>query len=381
MDAVKAGPGLANKRARRTRSPGVRRNRWELLAVLVLVVVMVIIGHNSITMVTTASFTMAFVLLGQSWNLVSGLAGPLALGQAAFFGISDFLTLWLNSAHHVNQYLGILAGIGASVVIAGIVGLATLRLPGFFFAIASLMVPLIIQAVILYFGFFQVERPFVTVSKPGQFLFTDSYPYVIIGGVLVFLVAVLTAVIAQRKIGRYFVAIRENSRAAEASGVPVFQYRLYAFLIASVIAAIAGALYGQLTFVFDPIDAFDPSVSIEALVVALVGGAGTVVGPVLGGMIVVPAAQLARTYLYQEAGLDQIGYAILLLIVALWFPSGAYPTIAAAVRRRRAASAPPSTLDRAIDPAAAPEPPAPDPSDPPDRPKPPARIESEAVPR
>jgi branched-chain amino acid transport system permease protein len=200
----------------------------------------------------------------------------------------------------------------------------------------------------------------------------------------VFLVAVLTAVIAQRKIGRYFVAIRENSRAAEASGVPVFQYRLYAFLIASVIAAIAGALYGQLTFVFDPIDAFDPSVSIEALVVALVGGAGTVVGPVLGGMIVVPAAQLARTYLYQEAGLDQIGYAILLLIVALWFPSGAYPTIAAAVRRRRSASAPPSTLDRAIDPAAAPEPPTSDPPGPPGRPKrpePPARIESEAVPR
>jgi branched-chain amino acid transport system permease protein len=310
-----------------------RRNRWELLAVVVLVVVIVLVGHNTAALATTAAFTLVFTILGQSWNVISGLAGPLALGQAAFFGLSDFLTLWLNSAHHVNQYVGILLGILASVVIAGVVGLATLRLPSFFFAIASLMVPLVLQALVLYYGFFQVERPFSLTSRPGNFYFTGVYSYVLIGAVLVVAAAVFTAVLAQRRIGRYFVAIRENTRAAEASGVPTFRYKIYAFLIASVLAAIAGALYGQLTFVFDPLDAFDPSVSIEALVVVLVGGAGTVVGPVLGAMIVVPAAQLARTYLHQAAGLDQIGYAVLLLIVAMWFPSGAYPTVAFHVRR------------------------------------------------
>lgn len=333
-----------------------RRNRWELLGVLVLVVTMVLIGHNTPALASVAAFTMAFTILGQSWNMVSGLAGPLALGQAAFFGISDFLTLWLNSQHHLNQYLGILLGIVASLAIAGIVGLATLRLPSFFFAIASLMVPLVLQALILYYGFFQVERPFRLTSQPGDFYFTAVYSYVLIGALLVVATAVVTAVVAQRRIGRYFVAIRENSRAAEASGVPTFRYRLYAFLIGSVLAAIAGALYGQLTFVFDPLDAFDPSVSIEALVVVLVGGAGTVVGPVLGAMIVVPASQLARTYLHQAAGLDQIGYAVLLLIVALWFPSGAYPTIAHYVRRVRTRRQK-GRDDRAPDPAAPPKPP------------------------
>lgn len=333
-----------------------RRNRWELLGVIVLVVAMVLIGHNTPALASVAAFTMAFTLLGQSWNVVSGLAGPLALGQAAFFGISDFLTLWLNSQHHVNQYLGILLGILASVVIAAIVGLATLRLPSFFFAIASLMVPLVLQALILYYGFFQVERPFRVTSQPGDFYFTGVYSYVLIGALLVVVMAVITAVIAQRRIGRYFVAIRENARAAEASGVPTYRYRLYAFLIGAVIAAIAGALYGQLTFVFDPLDAFDPSVSIEALVVVLVGGAGTVVGPVLGAMIVVPAAQLARTYLHQAAGLDQIGYAVLLLIVAMWFPSGAYPTVAYYIRRLRTRRR--QDRDSAPDPAAPPKPPS-----------------------
>lgn len=317
------------------RVPVVKRSRRELVAVVVLVVVLVAVAKGSPTFATTAAFTMTFILLGQSWNLISGLAGPLALGQAAFFGISDFAVLELHT-HGVNQYVGIVAGVAASLVLALIVGLATLRLPGFFFAIASLMVPLIVQAVILYFGFFQVERPFSVNSDPGNFFFTDPWSYVLIGGVLVVVAAALTTVISGRKIGRYFVAIRENQRAAEASGVPTYRYKLYAFLIASVFASIAGALYSQLTFVFDPLDAFDPTVSVQALVVTLVGGAGTVLGPVLGGTIIVPATQFARTYLHQLPGLDQIGYAVLLLVVALWFPRGAYPTISLYLRDRRA---------------------------------------------
>lgn len=321
------------------RVPAVKRNRRELLSVFLLVVTVIAVAKGSSTIATTAAFTLTFILLGQSWNLIGGFAGPLALGQAAFFGITDFSVLWLGS-HGINQYIGILAGVGASLILALIVGLATLRLPGFFFAISSLMVPLIVQAVILYFGFFQVERPFKVNDNPADFYFTDPWAYVLIGGLLVIVVAGLTTTIAGRKIGRFFVAIRENPRAAEASGIPTFRYKIYAFLTASVVASLAGALYGQLTFVFDPIDAFDPSVSVQALIVALVGGAGTVVGPVLGGLVVIPAAQLARTYLHQVPGLDQIGFAVLLLVIAFWFPRGAYPTIADALRGRRARRSP-----------------------------------------
>lgn len=327
-------PAVRDERRPAHRIPAVRRSRYELLAAVVLVLALAAFAKGSPDFATTAAFTMTFVLLGQSWNLISGLAGPLALGQAAFFGITDFVVLLLRS-HGMNQFAGIGVGIAASLVLALIVGLATLRLPGFFFAIASLMVPLIVQAVILYFGFFQVERVFATEDDPADFYFSDPWAYVVIGGGLVIVAAALTMIIAGRRMGRYFVAIRENQRAAEASGVPTFRYKVYAFLIASVFASLAGALYGQLTFVFDPLDAFDPSVSVQALVVALVGGAGTVIGPVLGGVIIVPAAQFARTYLHQTPGLDQICYAVLLLVVALWFPRGAYPTIALYLRHRR----------------------------------------------
>ncbi|GAA1857333.1 hypothetical protein GCM10009836_41980 [Pseudonocardia ailaonensis] len=325
---------VTREKAATRKLPGVGRSRRELLAVVALVVVVVVVALISPDMSTTAAFTMTFVLLGQSWNLISGLAGPLALGQAAFFGITDFTILVLRT-HGVNQYLGIVVGIVASVLLALIVGLATLRLPGFFFAIASLMVPLIIQAVILYFGFFQVERPFSPEDTPGDFNFNDPFVYLCIAAVFVLVAAVVTMVVKGRRMGRYFQAIRENPRAAEASGVPTFRYKVYAFLIAAVFASLAGTFYSQLTFVFDPLDAFDPTVSVQALVVTLVGGAGTVLGPVLGGVIIIPLTQLARTYLFQLPGLDQIAYAVLLLAVALWFPRGAYPTVARALRNRK----------------------------------------------
>lgn len=312
-----------------------RSVRIETVVVGVVAVASIWIATGSKVAATIIAFMMVWTLMGQSWNIVSGMAGPLALGQAAFFGTTDLLSLLLHTQDGLNTYLAILIGLAASAAVAIIVAVATLRLPSFFFAIASLMVPLILQAVVEYKGYYQVLRPTFENNTPSQFWWDGPFAYVVTGGLMVFAVALLTAVISRRKMGRFFVAIRENERAAEASGVPTVRYKLYAFVIAAVVAGLAGALYAQLTFVFDPTDAFDPSVSVQALVVALVGGAGTVLGPVVGGLIVVPADQLAHIYLHQAPGLDQIGYAALLLVVALWFPRGAYPTIASFVSSRR----------------------------------------------
>ncbi len=310
--------------------------RLETVAVVVAVAISVWVATSSRVAATIVAFMMVWVLMGQSWNIVSGLAGPLALGQAAFFGLTDLLSLQLHAGLKLNTYVAILLGLLASALLAALIAVATLRLPAFFFAIASLMVPLILEAVVEYLGYYQVLRPTYETSHPGQFWWSGPLPYAFIGGGLVIAVTGLTGFIMRRRIGRYFVAIRENQRAAEATGIATTRYKLYAFVIAAVVAGMAGALYAQLTFVFDPTDAFDPSISVQALVIALVGGAGTVLGPLVGGLIVVPADQLAHIYLHQAPGLDQIGYALLLLIVALWFPSGAYPSIADGVRSWRA---------------------------------------------
>ena len=343
---------VARTRSRKMVSGGMRHAKVEAGLVIVIAIVAVLVANASGLAATICAFTLVWLLMGQSWNIISGMAGPLALGQAAFFGTSDFLSIYLHTNAGMNTWVAILLGLLASAAMAAVLGTLALRLPFFYFAIASLMVPLILQSLAEYGGFFELLRPTYEKSTPSQFWWAGPYPYVIVGAIAVGIVGLLTARLANVRMGRYFMAIRENQRAAEASGVPTSRYKVYAFVIAAVIAGFAGVIYGQLTFVFDPTSVFDPSVSIEALVIALVGGAGTVLGPAIGAIIIVPATELTLTYLNQAPGLNEIAYAILLFIVAMWFPRGAYPTIAAWVRglrRRRGASTSTTSIGTAAD--------------------------------
>lgn len=308
----------------------------EVAGTVVVIVAAIFFARTSAVATSILAFTFVWVLLGQSWNIISGLAGPLALGQAAFFGLTEVLTLVLHQNAGLNTYLAILLGLAACVVLAVIVGIATLRLPAFFFAIATLTVPLIIEALVENAGYTEVLRTTYSGNTPSQFWWTGPYPYLVIAGILIMVLAAATAILMRARIGRFWVAIRENERAADASGIPTTRYKLYAFVIGAVIAGVAGAIYIQLIFVFAPTSVFAPQISVLGLVVVLVGGSGTVFGPVLGGLIIGAGKQLTNIYMSSTPGLPIIGYAVLLLIVAFWFPRGVYPSIAQWVRNLRA---------------------------------------------
>jgi len=318
----------AESRGRQMTGGTMRHSKAEAGVVALIVIVCVLFAQAGSLPQTIVAFTLVWLLMGQSWNIISGMTGPLALGQAAFFGTSDFLSIWLHTNIGMNTWLAILLGLLASAALAAVLG------------VASLMVPLILESLAEYGGFYSVLRPSYPSATFAQFWWPTPNAYVIIGAIAVLLVAVFTAWLANRRTGRFFLAIRENQRAAEATGVPTFRYKVYAFVISAVIAGFAGVLYGQLTYVFDPTSVFDPSISIQALVIALVGGAGTILGPAIGAIIIVPATELALTYLSQAPGLNGIAYAILLFAVAMWFPRGVYPTIAAKVSEARKRSRP-----------------------------------------
>lgn len=325
----------AKSRSRQMIGGSMRHSGVEAGVVGLIAIACIVVAQGGSLPLAIAAFTLVWLLMGQSWNIISGMAGPLALGQAAFFGTSDFLSIYLHTNAGMNTWLAILCGLLASAAMATLVGAMALRLPFFYFAIASLIVPLILESLAQYWGFYEVLRPSYPNATFAEFWWPTANAYVIVGAIAVTLVAVFTAWLSRARTGRFFLAIRENQRAAEASGVPTSRYKVYAFVIASLIAGFAGVLYGQLTYVFDPTSVFDPSVSIEALVICLVGGAGTVLGPAIGAIIIVPASQLTLTYLSQSPGLNDIAYAILLFAVAMWFPRGIYPTIAAKIRAAR----------------------------------------------
>ena len=307
-----------------------------------LLVLVGLYASRSESSAQVASFMVVWALLGMSWNLISGYAGPISLGQGAFFGVTSFTTTLLMRDYDLTPYVGILVGIVLSVALAAFVGYLTLRLSGLYFALATLTVPLTLGVLVRYFGYYEIARPYLG-NSIAYFQFNESLPYYVIGALLVTLVMFFTAWLEDTRLGRYFVAIRENERAAEASGVPTFRYKMYAFLMAAVVAALAGGIYSQLAFVLSPDDVFNPLVSVQALLVVLVGGAGTVLGPVLGALVVIPGGEFMARRFDQLPGLDRAAYAVLLLAVAFWSPRGLYPYVVKVLervwpRRRRVAA-------------------------------------------
>lgn len=280
----------------------------------------------------TAALAVVWCLMAMGWNIISGYAGPLSLGQGAFFGLTAFFTTMLFSRFNLSPFIGIVVGVVVSVLVAFAIGLLTLRLSGLYFALATLTIPLIIGVLTKYFGFYEIARPYVGESL-AYLQFDSSVPYYLITALLVILGLFFTAYLTGTRTGRYFVAIRENPRAAEASGVPTSRYKLIAFLIGAGFSALAGGLYSQLAFVFNPDDVYSPLISVQALLIVLIGGPGTVLGPLIGAAIVIPGGELLAQNFSQLPGLNNLAYAAVLFIVALFSKGGLYPLIEGLVLR------------------------------------------------
>ena len=141
-----------------------------------LLVVGALYGLSSETAAHTMALTAVWALMATGWNIISGYAGPISLGQGAFFGLTAFTTTVLFANYDLTPYLGIAVGVVASLVLAAIIGLVTLRLSGLYFALATLTIPLIMGTLTRYFGFYEVPRPYVGESF-AYFQFNDSLPY------------------------------------------------------------------------------------------------------------------------------------------------------------------------------------------------------------
>jgi ABC-type branched-subunit amino acid transport system permease subunit len=293
----------------------------------VLLVVGGLYGLTSESAANLMALTAVWALMACGWNFISGYAGPISLGQGAFFGLTAFTTTVLFADRNITPYLGILVGVVVSVALAAVIGLTTLRLSGLYFALATLTIPLIMATVTRYLGYHEVPRPYVGESV-AFFQFDGSLPYYVAAAVLVAATLFFTAYLAGTRTGRYFVAIRENERAAEASGVPTFRYKFLAFLLGAVFSGLAGGLYSQLSFVFSPDEVYNPIISVQALLIVLIGGPGTVLGPVIGALLVIPLAELTSVYFSQLPGLNELAYAIVLLLVAFWSRRGLLPALA-----------------------------------------------------
>jgi branched-chain amino acid transport system permease protein len=283
--------------------------------------------------VTVFIFIFFYAYLGQAWNLVGGYAGQLSAGHAAFVGLGAYTSAMLSMTLGLTPWLGMLVGGALAGALGALIAYLGFRfgLRGFYFVLLTVAFAEIGRIVALNTdavgGALGLYITFT--GNPRQFQFQDNRAYYYVALVMMLAATALVAALERRRFGEYLKAIREDENACEALGVDTFRYKMLAMVISSFLTGVGGTFYAYYLFSLQPNAVFGIPLSVEIIIRPIVGGAGTVLGPVLGSFILSPLGELSRVYLSQGAlsGLHLIVYGVLLIVVVLFFPQGAYPAL------------------------------------------------------
>jgi len=282
------------------------------------------IGDYYVHMVTSMLF---FGYLGLAWNILGGYGGQFSFGHAAFFGVGAFTSTLLQINLGINPWIGmVLAGI-AGMLLGLFIGSLCFRygLRGPYFALAMLALAEMLR--LLAVELMTLTYPLgITIPLKGDsfwdFQFRDRVPYYYIMLFMTAAALYLTRIIEEKRIGSYFKAIRENENAAETLGINLFKYKLIAMGISSFLTAMGGTFYAQYYLIVDEEGAFGVPVSIEILLGPIIGGSGTVLGPVLGAGILECLSEITRNLLEGYSGVHLMVYGTILVIVIIYLPNG-----------------------------------------------------------
>ncbi len=292
------------------------------------------------------------ILLGSSWNILGGYTGQYSVGHAAYFGIGAYTTLILLQYHNIPPWYGVWAGMLAALILSLFVGLTCFRLRGPYFVLASIAVTEILRVSALNLKQLTngAEGILATVIPPLTFRgavltdFLTKLPFYYMGLVLVCLIIAVTWLVQHSKLGYYFQAIREDQDAARSLGISLTFYKNTALGISAIFTSLAGSLYAVYVGFIDPPTVMGLDRSVQIVLICIIGGIGTISGPVIGAVVLVPLSEALRSNLITEelislgfvnAGsrtgaflTENLGhahvliYGILVVIVILYMPDG-----------------------------------------------------------
>jgi len=280
--------------------------------------------------------------MGLAWNIISGYAGQISFGHQAFFGIGAYVTVLLVVKLGLTPWIGMIVAVAVAVLAAVLIGLPTFRLAGIYFGLATLAYPLIFRIVMDWLGYQEVAIPMKREHQGWFMQFTEPRSFDLLAlGVLAGTLA-LSRVIETSRLGYRLRAIRENEQAAEAMGVDAFRGKMAAYMLSAVPAAVVGAVYiHAILFIVTPEAVFGLLVISQTLVVCLVGGTGTLWGPLIGAAIMVPVSEvLDATVGDRLPGIQGVVYGGTLVLFMMYAPEGVYWRLRQALHRRRDAPVP-----------------------------------------
>ena len=259
-----------------------------------------------------------YVALGSAWNILGGFAGQLSLGHAAFFGIGAYTSAVIASKTSLSPWLAIVISPLVVLPIALIVGWICFRLRGPYFTLATIAVGEVVRLVTLNWTSLTGGAVGVVIH-PSVFDGTSKLPYYYVILVIALSSIMLCSVLSRRKLGYYLMSIREDEETAESIGIDTTRYKLVALALSASLTAITGAFYANYFLFVDPTIVLPLALSVEIVLIAIIGGLGTVAGPILGAILLKLSSELFRNEFAQA---NLLIYGVLLIVVILFMPGG-----------------------------------------------------------
>ena len=318
------------------------RSGATILVVLAILLMLPSFVYSDFWM-NLAILSLYYGFLGQAWNLLGGYGGQFSFGHAAFFGTGAYAAAAFQVRFGLNPWLDfVVAGILAAAVGAFIGSLSfRYRLRGSYFALVTLAFAEVFRILANTFEFtgagVGLLVPLKQTAANFQFVQKSGYYFVILA--LTACGLMLAWWIENSRFGARLVAVRENEDAARALGVDVFRTKLAAITLSAALTGFAGAFYVQYFLYIDPAIAYGPSVSVTALLVPIIGGLGSTLGPLLGAVVLQFLDQAAQAAMGDAPGLNLVLYGAILVVMLMFLPNGLFSLArVSALRLLRAAT-------------------------------------------
>jgi branched-chain amino acid transport system permease protein len=290
-------------------------------------------------LLTVLILILYFAYTGQAWNIMMGFAGQLSLGHAIYVGLGGYIAAVLFTRYGIGPWIGLLAGLPVAVACGAIIGFLAFRfgVAGVYFAILTIAFAEFARIGFDHIGFVNASAGLFLPVK--QYAHNDlwllrgnptMFYYVILAATV--MAFILCRVLLRSRIGYFWLAIREDEQAARAAGIDAFRYKMYAVMISAGMTSFAGVFYAFFYNNLFPEQVFNISRSIEMILGPIIGGIGTLFGPILGAFVLTGLAETLNSAM-NAFGLDlpgakQVFYGICLLVVIVALPEGIWPWLA-----------------------------------------------------
>ncbi|MDP9458698.1 MAG: branched-chain amino acid ABC transporter permease [Actinomycetota bacterium] len=284
--------------------------------------------------------TLMFAGLAASWNIIGGFGGQLSLGHGVFFAIGAYTVGITYDRYDWSPWLAMVVAIPIAVVVAGLTSWPTFRLRGPFFAMATLALNQVALVMATFFDEVTGGVQGITLAfSPSlrDFAFIERWKYAVVMLVYVAIAVAVAVVISRSRLGYALRAVREDDEAAAAVGFNVFAVKMRGMLISAALTSIGGSLFAVFVRYIDPASVLSlPEVGVRIVLVALLGGIGTLMGPVVGALLFIPAITLLQGGLAGQApGLNLVAVGLLLVVIPIALRRGIVGTTAGLVRSAR----------------------------------------------